>query len=109
MDLDAIVRRALEEDVGPADVTTRATVPPAARARARITQKQPGVLFALDAAEAVFRRLDPGVCVERLAREGVPVDGGPGLAIEGSAAALLTAELTALNFLQRLSGVATVT
>jgi len=109
MDLDAIVARALEEDVGSGDVTTRATVPAAARARARITQKQPGVLFGLDAAEAVFRRLDPGVRVERRAPEGVPREGGPVLAVEGSAAALLTAERTALNFLQRLSGVATLT
>src|SRR3954447_3468074 len=109
MDLDAIVARALEEDVGPGDVTTRATVPAAARARARITQKQPGVLFGLDAAEAVFRRLDPDVRVERLAPEGVPRDGGPVLDVEAGAAALLTAERTALNFLQRLSGVATLT
>jgi nicotinate-nucleotide pyrophosphorylase (carboxylating) len=109
VDLDAIVRRALEEDVGAGDVTTRATVPPGARARARITQKQPGVVFGLDAAAAVFRALDPGVRIERLAAEGEWRDGGPVLDVEGGAAALLTAERTALNFLQRLSGVATLT
>src|SRR4051812_50187265 len=70
MDLDAIVRRALDEDVGSGDVTTRATVPPGARARARITQKQPGVVFGIDAAEATFRALDPDVRIERLAPEG---------------------------------------
>ena len=109
MDLDAIVSRALEEDVGAGDVTTRATVPPAARARARITQKQPGVVFGLDVAEAVFRRLDPDVALTRLVAEGEWREGGPVLDVEGVAGALLTAERTALNFLQRLSGVATTT
>ena len=109
MDLDAIVRRALEEDVGPGDVTTRATVPPDARARARITQKQPGVLFGLDVAEATFRALDPDARFTRLAPEGEWREGGPVLEVDGAAAGLLTAERTALNFLQRLSGVATLT
>src|SRR5918997_1482773 len=109
MDLDAIVDRALAEDVGPGDVTTRATVPAGARARARITQKQPGVLFGLDAAEATFRRLDPDARITRLAPEGEWREGGPVLEVEGRAAALLTAERTALNFLGRLSGVATLT
>jgi nicotinate-nucleotide pyrophosphorylase (carboxylating) len=108
-DLDAIVPRALDEDVGPGDVTTAATVPAGARARARITQKQPGVLFGLAAAEAVFRALDADVRIERLAPEGEWREGGPVLEIEGAAAALLTAERTALNLLQRLSGVATLT
>jgi nicotinate-nucleotide pyrophosphorylase (carboxylating) len=107
MDLDAIVDRALAEDVGRGDVTTRATVPQRARARARITQKQPGVLFGFDVAEAVFRRLDPDARVTRLALEGEWREGGPVLEVEGAAAALLTGERTALNFLQRLSGVAT--
>lgn len=108
-DLDAIVRRALDEDVDGGDVTTAATVPPAARARALITQKAPGVVFGLDAAEAVFRALDADVRIERLAPEGEWRDGGPVVALEGRAAPLLTAERTALNFLQRLSGVATLT
>jgi nicotinate-nucleotide pyrophosphorylase (carboxylating) len=109
MDLDGIVRRALDEDVGPGDVTTQATVPAGARARARITQKQPGVVFGLDAAEATFAQLDPNVRSTRLAAEGEWREGGAVLELEGSAAALLTGERTALNFLQRLSGVATVT
>src|ERR1700709_1961232 len=109
MDLDAIVARPPEEGAGTGDVTTRATVPPATRARARITQKQPGVVFGLDAAEATFRALDPGARFTRLASEGEWREGGPGLEIAAAAAALLTAERTALNFLQRLSGVATLT
>jgi nicotinate-nucleotide pyrophosphorylase (carboxylating) len=109
MDLDAIVARALSEDVGAGDVTTAATVPPGTRARARITQKQPGAVFGLAAAETTFRALDPDVRLTRQAAEGRWREGGPVLDIEGDAAALLTAERTALNFLQRLSGVATMT
>jgi nicotinate-nucleotide pyrophosphorylase (carboxylating) len=108
-ELESLVRRALAEDVGDGDLTTRATVPPGTRARARVTQKQPGVLHGLEVAERVFRALDPAVRCERLAEEGVWREGGPVLEVEGSAAALLGAERTALNFLQRLSGVATMT
>jgi len=84
-------------------------VPENARARATIIQKQPGVLFGFDAAEATFRALDTEARVERLAAEAQWREAGPVLAVEGSARALLTAERTALNFLQRLSGVATLT
>jgi nicotinate-nucleotide pyrophosphorylase (carboxylating) len=108
-ELEALVRRALDEDLGAGDLTTQATVPPGTRARARITQKQPGVLFGLEAAQLAFALLDPGARFARLAEEGTWRDGGPVLEIEGSAPALLGAERTALNFLQRLSGVATLT
>ncbi len=103
------VSRALAEDVGAGDVTTTATVPEDARAAALITQKAPGAIYGLDAAEQTFRALDPLVSIRRLVDEGVwREDGGDVLALEGSARALLTAERTALNFLQRLSGVATM-
>jgi nicotinate-nucleotide pyrophosphorylase (carboxylating) len=105
-----VVQRALREDVGDGDLTTQATVPADARARARITQKAPGVIFGLDCAEAAFRALDPDVRLERLVDEGTwREDGGPVLDVEGTAAGILTAERTALNLLQRLSGVATLT
>jgi nicotinate-nucleotide pyrophosphorylase (carboxylating) len=107
--LEPVVQRALNEDVGTGDVTTLATVPAGARARARITQKQPGVVFGIDAAELAFAALDRDVRFVRQAPEGEWRDGGPVLEIEGSAAALLTAERTALNLLARLSGVATLT
>jgi nicotinate-nucleotide pyrophosphorylase (carboxylating) len=107
--IEELVARALAEDVGDGDVTTAATVPAGARARATITQKAPGVVFGLDAAEQTFRSLDPDVALERLVAEGEWREGGPVLRIEGSARAILTAERTALNFLQRLSGVATLT
>lgn len=107
-DLDDLVARALHEDVGSGDVTTTATVPADARARGRVTQKAPGAIYGLDVAARTFRALDPDATVTPLVAEGVWRDGGPVLDVEGSARALLTAERTALNFLQRLSGVATM-
>jgi nicotinate-nucleotide pyrophosphorylase (carboxylating) len=103
----ALIDRALAEDVGDGDATAEATVDPDARARATITQKAPGVISGIDVAIAVFRRLDPDVVVERTGPEGEWRDGGLVLAVQGRARALLTAERTALNFLGRLSGVAT--
>jgi len=109
-ELDDLIGRALAEDVGEGDATTAATVDEAARARATITQKAPGVIFGLDVAEAVFRHLDPAARIERLGPEGEWRAAGAGvLTVEGSARALLTGERTALNFLGRLSGIATLT
>jgi nicotinate-nucleotide pyrophosphorylase (carboxylating) len=105
-----VVARALAEDVGAGDVTTQATVPAGARATATITQKAPGVVFGLDVASEAFRQADPGLEIDRLAPEGVWQEAGtPVLRVTGAAAAILVAERTALNFLQRLSGVATLT
>jgi nicotinate-nucleotide pyrophosphorylase (carboxylating) len=108
-ELRALVRAALAEDVGSGDVTTAATVDPHARALATITQKAPGAIFGLDAAEAVFRELDPAAEIDRLAEEGEWRErGGAVMEIRATAAALLTGERTALNFLAHLSGVATL-
>jgi nicotinate-nucleotide pyrophosphorylase (carboxylating) len=105
-----VVARALAEDVGAGDVTTQATVPDGARAVATITQKAPGVVFGLDVAEETFRQADETVQIERLCPEGAWQERGtPVLRVTGSAAGILVAERTALNFLQRLSGVATMT
>src|SRR3954449_8170725 len=110
MELQELVRAALAEDVGSGDATTLATVGAAARARATVPQKAPGVLFGLDAAEAAFGQLDDSTTFERLSPEGVWQDAGTQvLRIEGPARALLTGERVALNLLQRLSGVATIT
>jgi nicotinate-nucleotide pyrophosphorylase (carboxylating) len=108
--LKEIVARALAEDVGPGDVTTEATVPSDARARARIVQKEAGVAFGFEAVEETMRQC--GVeHVDRLVVEGQWRDGVPAevLLASGSAAALLVAERTALNFLGHLSGIATLT
>jgi nicotinate-nucleotide pyrophosphorylase (carboxylating) len=105
-----LIDRALAEDVGDGDATTEATVPVEARGRATIVQKEPGVISGLAVAEEVFRRLDPGAAIEQLGPEGEWREAGAGvLRVEGSARALLMAERTALNFLTRLSGVATLT
>ncbi len=107
--LAALVERALEEDIGSGDVTTLATVDADARARALITQKQPGAIYGLEAAELAFTLLDPDARAERLVAEGSwREEGGPVMSVEGHARALLTAERTALNFLGHLSGVATM-
>jgi nicotinate-nucleotide pyrophosphorylase (carboxylating) len=107
--ISEIVTRALAEDVGDGDVTALATVPEQTIGRALITQKAPGVVYGMDAAIETFRALDPEMAVEHLVDEGRwREDGGPVLALEGSARALLTGERTALNFMQRLSGVATM-
>ncbi|HEX4837254.1 MAG TPA: carboxylating nicotinate-nucleotide diphosphorylase, partial [Solirubrobacteraceae bacterium] len=108
-ELLALVRRALDEDVGAGDVTTSATVASDARAQALITQKAPGAIYGLDVASAAFSLLDPHARFERLASEGYWRDqGGPVLSVEGSTRALLTGERTALNLLAHLSGVATL-
>jgi nicotinate-nucleotide pyrophosphorylase (carboxylating) len=108
-ELEALVRRALEEDVGPGDVTTDATVPADAQAQALIVQKAAGVVFGLQAASCVFRVLDPQVSVEPLTPEGVWNEPGTQLLrARANARALLTGERTALNFLGHLSGVATM-
>jgi nicotinate-nucleotide pyrophosphorylase (carboxylating) len=104
-----LVRHALAEDIGEGDVTTAATVAPGTRARATITQKAPGVVAGLALVEEVFSSLDPGMAFTALVEEGIWREGGPVLALEGRAAAILTGERTALNFLGRLSGVATLT
>jgi nicotinate-nucleotide pyrophosphorylase (carboxylating) len=108
--LDRLVLQALAEDVGAGDVTSAATVPAATRAAATITQKAAGVVSGLEAAAATFRALDPEVVLERLGPEGRWREPpAPVLRATGDARALLAAERTALNFLQRLSGVATLT
>jgi nicotinate-nucleotide pyrophosphorylase (carboxylating) len=106
-ELQALVRRALEEDIGSGDITTDAIVSPDARARGLITQKAAGSIYGLELAELAFLTLDPDAHLQRLVHEGDwRAEGGPVLGIEGSARALLTAERTALNFLAHLSGVA---
>jgi nicotinate-nucleotide pyrophosphorylase (carboxylating) len=104
-----LIDRALAEDVGGGDVTTTALVPADARARARIVQKGPGVVAGLRVAEAVFRRVDPELRWHAHAAEGEWRDGGLVAEVAGAAAAILRGERVALNFLARLSGIATLT
>ena len=105
------VRAALLEDLGRAgDITTNATIPAAKRARAVIAARQPGIVAGLDLAKAAFRLLDPALVFEARIADSAAVTPGAILAtIEGPARALLSAERVALNFLGRLSGIATLT
>lgn len=105
-----LVRRALAEDIGPGDVTTKATVDETHRARAVLLAKSPCVIAGLDLAAEAFRQLDPEVAIRIHHRDGAWCEPGTEIAeIRGRASALLTAERTALNFMQRMTGVATLT
>jgi nicotinate-nucleotide pyrophosphorylase (carboxylating) len=113
LDLDRVrrvVRQALDEDVGAGDVTTESTVPDSAQARAVLVAKQELVAAGLDVAREVFRAQDPALRWEPEAEEGQRFFPGTVLAtVRGRARSVLTAERVALNFLQRLCGVATMT
>ena len=103
-----IVRRALVEDVGTGDVTTEATVPREQRARGVFLVKAPCVLAGVDVAAEVFRQLEPGVDVRFSRHDGESCVVGEKVGeVVGFARTLLVGERTALNFLQRLSGIAT--
>jgi nicotinate-nucleotide pyrophosphorylase (carboxylating) len=103
-----LIDLALEEDAGLGDVTSRAIFPAKHRSRAVIDAKQDLVICGLEVAAAVFARVDPALKVGLLTKDGDRVKKGAAvLRVEGPTVALLTAERTALNFLQRLSGIAT--
>jgi nicotinate-nucleotide pyrophosphorylase (carboxylating) len=104
-----LIERALREDLGDGDLTTRAVVPEGARARAVIRQKEPGVVAGLRVAKAVFELVDPELGFEAVAPEGDWREPGSVAELAGPAAAILAGERVALNFLGRLSGVATLT
>lgn len=108
-DAVALIDAALDEDVGPGDFTTLWTVPEERRAQARIVAKQSGVIAGSEVAAEVFRRVDPSLEIHVDAPDGTAVEPGDlAMTVRGSARSILTAERTALNFMQRLSGVATV-
>jgi len=105
-----IVRRALAEDLGWGDATTEAIVPSGLRARGVILAKSSCVIAGLDVAAEAFSQLDPGCVFTRKIKDGDRCEPGDIAAeLRGQAASMLTAERTALNFLQRLSGIATLT
>ncbi len=108
---EPIVRAALTEDIGPGDITTTLCIGPDVMARAIVLAKSPGVVAGLDIAACAFRLLDPQADWQPLVQDGVTVGHKPAplARVSGNARALLTAERVALNFLQHLSGVATLT
>jgi len=104
-----VVDRALAEDLGAGDTTTRAVVPDGAEARARINQKEPGMIAGLRVARTVFERVDPELVFVAHCPEGKWRELGAIAEITGAAASILAAERVALNFLGRLSGIASLT
>ncbi|NQU10383.1 carboxylating nicotinate-nucleotide diphosphorylase [bacterium] len=108
--IENVVRAALAEDVGAGDLTSECAIPAEVRAAARLVARDPGVVAGLPLVEAVFRQLDPGLTIECGVADGAVVAADAEIArLRGRARPLLTGERTALNFLQRLSGVATLT
>lgn len=106
----ALMEAALAEDVGPGDWTTLWTIPPGTRGEATIVAKGEGTIAGMEVCVAAFHAVDPSLRVEPVVRDGDRVaPGDVALRAHGSAGSLLTAERTALNFLQQLSGVATAT
>src|ERR671919_2392077 len=108
--LERLAYAALAEDVGEGDVTTEATIDADASGEAALVLKEPGVVCGLDVAEAVFRALDVELRFERLVEDGTLVGSATAVArVSGPLRAILTGERTALNYLGRLSGIATLT
>src|SRR5215471_408821 len=109
--VDSVIDRALAEDVGAGDLTTDAVVPAGLRGSAAVVVREPGVLCGLDEALAVLRRLDASAAMERLLDDGAVITESPRVVahLHATMRAVLTAERTALNVLQRMSGIATET
>ncbi len=104
-----LIDLALDEDAGLGDVTSRSIIPAGHRSRAHVEAGQDLVLCGMEVAERVFARVDPSIRLEALARDGDRIARGKKvLRVAGPTASILTAERTALNFLQRLSGIATL-
>ena len=108
--LDKVVRRALEEDLGTGDLTANSIVPADLKTVGLIQSKETGVLAGLEVARRVFARLDPGIQFRGLVEDGERMQPGALIAeVVGSGRSILSGERVALNFLQRLSGIATLT
>jgi nicotinate-nucleotide pyrophosphorylase (carboxylating) len=108
--LKSVVAKALREDIGRGDITTRAMIPPRRLATGTIFTREPAVVCGIEVARAAFTLLDPSVRVQALVRDGRRVRAGAALLrIRGRARTILTGERVALNFLQRLCGIATLT
>lgn len=104
-----IIALALAEDIGSGDVTVKWFTAPGATSHARIVTRQEACLAGVDVAAEVFRRVDPGLAVSILKENGSALRPGDAvLSVSGDAGSILTAERTALNFIQRLSGTATI-
>lgn len=109
-EVEGIIRATLKEDMPAGDITSESLLPPRAASRAVFLAKEPGVLAGIDIAELVFKTVDPKVAFRKRLADGHRFKKGAILAeVAGKSISLLKAERTALNFLQRLSGIATTT
>jgi nicotinate-nucleotide pyrophosphorylase (carboxylating) len=110
MTVDDIIVLALQEDIGQGDHTSLATIPTGSRKKARLLIKEDGILAGVDVAEKVFLKTDPALQFVAILNDGTAIKKGDiAFEVEGNAAGILSAERVALNFLQRLSGIATYT
>ena len=108
LQVEQIIRRALKEDIGHGDITTDNLVPPEHQSQGVMLAQEDGIIAGLEVAGRVFTLLDTGVRFEALIQDGDQIHAGQHLVhLSGSTRALLTGERTALNFLQRMSGIAT--
>jgi len=108
--LSAIIKAALDEDIATGDITTQAVIPAGKKAKGFFLVKNEGIIAGLSAAEKVFHTLDKKISFKVIHADGTPVKSGDIAAeVEGSAGSILSAERTTLNFVQRLSGIATLT
>ena len=108
--INKLIETALQEDIGSGDATTEATVPNSSMSNAFLNAREDLVLCGLNIAQAVFKILDSSICIEPLHYDGEKIRAGETIAtIKGRTKPILTGERVALNFLQRLSGVATFT
>lgn len=110
MTIDEIIRQALAEDIGEGDHTSDACIPHETKGRARLLVKEPGILAGVDVALRVFNAVDPDILVEVIFTDGATIQPGDVvLTVSGRSNSILKAERLALNFMQRMSGIATKT
>ena len=109
-EIDAIVEAALQEDMPEGDITSESMIPAESCSRADLIAKEDGILAGIDVAERVFLKVDPSIVMTKAAADGSRLTRGMIMAeVSGSSISMLKAERTALNFLQRMSGIATYT
>jgi len=110
MDIDKIIEMALQEDVGDGDHTSLSTIPDNAMGSAQLKIKEDGILAGVDIAQKVFNKVDSDITFKKLISDGSKVKNGDiGFIVQGKSMSILTAERLALNFMQRMSGIATFT
>jgi nicotinate-nucleotide pyrophosphorylase (carboxylating) len=110
MNIEEIIRQALEEDIGSGDHTSLATIPAEATGKSKLLVKEEGILAGVEIAKQVYRQLDPSIHFEIVINDGSAVNPGDiAFYVSGSSRSILSGERLALNFMQRMSGIATAT